>query len=393
MTDEAHQRVWLEISLSTLRENFRKIADAVAPCAVVGVLKANAYGLGVRPIAGALQEAGCAAFGVAGLEEALALSDLGLPVQILGSVLPDEVPEAVNAGIVLPVTDRETAERISAEARKRDRRTPVHFLVDTGMGRLGILARDAAATIAQAAALPGLDVQGIYSHFPVAYRGGSDYTEAQITCFLELLQILEARGIRFAWRHIANSDAVNNFPRTCRPPFNAVRTGINLHGSFDTEGRRALDLKSVLTLKTRLAAVRNLPAGSCLGYGCTHRLPRDTRVGTIAAGYADGLPLALSNRGHVLVRGQSCPVLGRVSMDYTTVSLEKVPDAVCGDEVVCLGGSGPESVSVEDWATLKGTHSYDIICSFGSRVRRCYMGSGLTPNAHAPADTALRLPC
>ncbi len=195
---------------------------------------------------------------------------------------------------------------------------------------------------------------------------GTDRQEA-------LLATLEADGIRFAWRHIANSDAVNNFPRAFRPPYNAVRTGINMHGSFDTEGRRSLSLVPVLALKTRLAAVRRLAAGSSIGYGCTYRLPREMLVGTVSAGYADGLPLALSNRGTLLVAGVPCPVLGRVSMDYTTLSLETVPDARCGDEVVCLGGQGPAAVSVEDWAQLKGTHSYDIICSFGSRVEHRFI--------------------
>ena len=147
----------------------------------------------------------------------------------------------------------------------------------------------------------------------------------------------------------------------------------NLYGSFDTAGQRAVALKSVLTLKTRLVAVRKLPAGTHIGYGCSYRLPRDMLVGTISAGYADGLPLALSNRGHVQMKGVACQVLGRVSMDYTTVSLDQVPSACCGDEVVCLGGNGPGAVSIEDWAQLKGTHSYDIICSFGSRVERRYL--------------------
>jgi alanine racemase len=239
------------------------------------------------------------------------------------------------------------------------------------MGRLGLLAREAERAVPEIAALPGLRCEGIYSHFPVAYRSGSDYTNAQIEAFLDLLRRLEARGLTFPLRHMANSDAINNFPRAFRAPFNAVRTGINLHGSFDIEGRRALDLRPVLTLKTRLAAVRRLPAGTHVGYGCTYRLPCEMLVGVVSAGYADGLPLALSNRGHVLIRGRPCHVLGRVSMDYTTVALDQVPDAQWGDEVVCLGGEGPAAVSVEDWAALKGTHPYEVICSFGSRVARC----------------------
>jgi alanine racemase len=172
--------------------------------------------------------------------------------------------------------------------------------------------------------------------------------------------------------HIAASDAINNFRAARRAPFNMVRTGINLHGSFDPNGRRALKLQSVLSLKTRIAQVRTLPAGSTLGYGRTWCLARPTRVATISAGYADGLPLALTNRGHVLVNGAPCPVIGRISMDYTTVDVTRAGNVKAGDEVVALGGKGKYAVTPDDWAALKGTHAYDIICSFGNRVERVY---------------------
>ena len=355
-----HRRVQLEIDLGILRANFQKIAAAVSPSAVMAVLKANAYGLGVRR--------------VAELNEALELHEIGLPVQILGGVLAEEIPGAVEVGIVLPITDMDTARRISAEAVKQGRTAVCHIKIDTGMGRLGILASEAERSVVEVAALPGLDCEGIYSHFPVAYRRGSAFTEGQIDAFLGLVERLASRGLHFKLRHMANSDAINNFPRAFRAPLNMVRTGINLYGCFDMEGSRVLDVQSVLTLKTRLTAVRQLPAGMNVGYGGTYTVPRAMAVGTISAGYADGLPLALSNRGHVLICGKPCPVVGRVSMDYTTVDLTQVPEACVGDEVVCLGGEGPMRVTVEHWAQLKGTHSYEIICSIGGRVERRYVG-------------------
>jgi len=367
--------VRLEIDLGVLRENYRKIAAAVAPCAVIAVVKANAYGLGVRRVAGALSEAGVARFGLADLNEARELIDIGPPVQILGGLLPEEIPDAVRLGVVLPITDLDTAQAISRESVAQGTTARCHVLVDTGMGRLGILAQEAESVIREAVELPNLDCEGIYSHFPVGYRPDDATTFSQISDFVALLDRLESTGITFDFRHIANSGAINNFPQTCKPPFNAVRPGINLYGLFNIEGKRALDLEPILTLKTRLTAVRRLPAGMTVGYGCTYRLRRATRVGTISAGYADGVPLALSNRGHVLVRGRRCPVVGRVSMDYTTVDLDAVPDARHGDEVICLGGEGPDAISVQQWAELKGTHSYEIICSLGSRVERCYVGS------------------
>ena len=363
-------RVWLEISLKTLRENFGNIKSHVSPCGVIAVLKANAYGLGVREIARTLADAGAAGFGVAELNEALMLNDVGIPVQILGGVLPEEIPSAVREGIVLAVTDPEIAKRVSDEAVKQKRTAECQFLVDTGMGRLGILASEAFDVIKNANALPNLNFSGIYSHFPMAYMTGSEYTLNQVSQFLELLEQLKSSGIVFKKIHMANSDAINNFPVTYKPPFNFVRTGINLHGSFDSQGQHVLNLKSILTLKTRLVSVRNLPAGMSLGYGCTYKLPVNMKVGVISAGYADGLPLALSNRGYVIIRGKPCHVLGRISMDYTTVSLEQVQDAERGDEVTCLGGEGPLAITVESWAQLKGTHPYEIICSFGTRVNR-----------------------
>ena len=364
-------RVWVEINLPQLCENYRRIARSVAPCRVLAVLKANAYGLGVEPVARALAQSGAWGFGVAEPREAAQLLPLGKRVQILSAVLPDEIEDMVRGNVILPATDLETARLISAAACQLNRVATVHCKIDTGMGRLGILERNALETVREISKLPALRLEGIFTHFPVAYEPENPHTQKQVETFLALLDALRSEGIVFDLVHAANSDAINNLPRAFQPPFNLVRTGLNLHGSFDTEGARNLDLHPVLTLKTRLTAIRALPAGHPVGYGLTFRAPTAMRVGTISAGYADGLPLALSNRGHVVIHGAPCPVLGRVSMDYTTVSLENVPHAQVGDEVVCLG-STPGAPTIEEWASLKATHPYEIICSLGNRVKRVY---------------------
>jgi len=374
MPQEPSARVWLDIDLGKLRDNLARIRARVAPCGVIAVLKADAYGLGVLPIARSLAQAGVAGFAVAEPREALQLVGLGLPVQILGGILPDELPVTVAAGIIHPIGSAVAARQISNEAVHQGRTVACQFLIDTGMGRLGILAEAALSEIVEACRLPGLDCQGIYSHFPVAIRAGEEYTLAQVAAFRQLLGELGERGIAFAKVHMANSDAINNFPAAFAEPFNLIRVGIDLHGSFDPEGIRALCLEPILSLTSRLLAVRELPAGMQMGYGLTHRLSRTTLVGTVAIGYADGFPLALSNCGHVRIRDRVCPILGRVSMDYITVSLVNVPDAAVGDEVICLGGEGSAAITVGDWARLKGTHPYEIICSFGSRVERRYVG-------------------
>ena len=369
------RRVVVEIDLQALVRNYRKIAAHVKPMDVLCVLKANAYGLGVAAYAKALVEAGCTQFGVAEPYEALELLKVlkgraGVEVQMLSSVLPDEIPEMVKAGVILPMTDLAEAKLVSAAAVKAKRTAKVHFKLDTGMGRLGILAKDALGTIRAVKALPGLDCEGIFSHCPMAYEPKDPFTAKQIKLFTSIVAACAKEGIRFKKVHMAASDAINNFPETAKAPFTLVRTGINLHGSFDPYGRKALKVEPVLTLKTRVAQVRELPAGTTLGYGRTWCLNAPAKVATISAGYADGLPLALTNRGFVFIGGRRCKIVGRISMDYTTVDVTDVPGVKAGDEVVCFGKCGRDAITPDDWAALKGTHAYDIICSLGTRVQR-----------------------
>ena len=377
------RRVTVEIDLKALVRNYRKIVAHVRPMKVLCVMKANAYGLGVAAYARALSDAGCENFGVAEPHEALelirVLSAASPSVQILSSVLPDEIPEMVRAGVVLPVTDLEGARLISAAAVKAKTVARVHFKLDTGMGRLGILASDpegidrALATIRAVRALPNLDCEGIFTHCPMAYEPKDPFTKGQIALFKKILAACAKEGIAFKKVHMAASDAINNFPETAKKPFTMVRTGINLHGSFDPYGRKTLKVEPVLTLKTRVAQVRELPAGTTLGYGRTWCLNRPAKIATISAGYADGLPLALTNRGFVFIGGRRCKIVGRISMDYTTVDVTDVPDVKAGDEVICFGKCGEAAITPDDWAALKGTHAYDIICSLGSRVGRVVM--------------------
>lgn len=382
------RRVVVEIDLKALVRNYRKIAAHVKPAQVLCVLKANAYGLGVADYAKALASAGCTMFGVAEPYEALELLRVLAPagssvnsrkagateVQMLSSVLPDEVEPMVKAGVILPVIDVATAKLISAAAVKAKVVAKVHFKLDTGMGRLGILAKDALAVMREVKKLPNLDCEGVFSHFPMAYDPKDPFTKRQIKIFKSIVAAAEKEGFKFKKVHISASDGINNFPETAKKPFTVVRTGINLHGSFDPYGRKALKVEPVLSLKTRVAQVRELPAGTTLGYGRTWCLNAPTKVATISAGYADGLPLALTNCGFVFIGGKRCKIIGRISMDYTTVDVSGVPNVKPGDEVVCFGKCGKDSITPDDWAALKGTHAYDIICSLGNRVQRIAIG-------------------
>ena len=385
------RRVVVEIDLKALVRNYRRIAAHVRPAKVLCVLKANAYGLGVADYAKALAKAGCTMFGVAEPFEALELKKVfasarsssgarnsrkteSVEVQMLSSVLPDEIEPMVKAGVILPVIDVATAKLISAAAVKAKTVAKVHFKLDTGMGRLGILAKDAIAVMREVKKLPNLDCEGVFSHFPMAYDPKDPFTKLQIKLFKGIVAAAEKEGFRFGKVHISASDGINNFPETAKKPFTVVRTGINLHGSFDPYGRKALKVEPVLSLKTRVAQVRELPAGTTLGYGRTWCLNKATKVATISAGYADGLPLALTNRGFVFIGGKRCKIIGRISMDYTTVDVSEVKGVRPGDEVVCFGKCGKDSITPDDWAVLKGTHAYDIICSLGNRVQRIAIG-------------------
>ena len=372
------RRGTVEIDLKALVRNYRRITAHCRPAKVLCVLKANAYGLGVGAYAKALAKAGCTMFGVAEPFEAIELKRalpsgrgrLAPEIQILSSILPDEIPEMGKAGGILAVTDIPTAKLISVAAVKAKTIAKVHFKLDTGMGRLGILAKDALQVMREVKKLPNLDCEGVFSHFPMAFDPKDPFTKRQIRLFKDIVAAAEKEGFTFTKVHISASDGINNFPETAKKPFTVVRTGINLHGSFDPYGRKALKVEPVLSLKTRVAQVRELPAGTTLGYGRTWCLNKSTKVATISAGYADGLPLALTNRGFVFIGGKRCKIIGRISMDYTTVDVSEVKNVKPGDEVVCFGKCGKGSITPDDWAVLKGTHAYDIICSLGNRVQR-----------------------
>ena len=339
----------------------------------MAVLKANAYGLGAVPAAERLLKAGAAGFCVAELREAIQLAPFGKPIHILGGLLDFELEEAVRYHFILGITDLESAKRISAESVRQGIVTEVHFKIDTGMGRLGILAKDAIKTAQEVAKLPNLNCCGIYSHFPAA--ANDELSQKQAEDLLKIREEMIHSGITIEKMHIANSDAINTCPFATKAPFTQVRAGIDLHGSFNADGERDLGLKPVFSLKSRVVQIRKMPAGHTIGYDRTCKLPVDTHVATVSAGYADGLPLNLSNRGYVIIRGVLCPIIGRISMDYTTVRLEGIdPAEICpGEEVIFLGESGGNRICVDDWAKIKGTHPYEILCAFGNRVNRFYV--------------------
>ena len=368
-------RAWLEIDLGAIVANLRMIAKRCAPCKLLAVVKGDAYGMGASRVAAAAAESGAVAvLGVASLEEALDLADNPLPKQIISAVLPAEIPEAIRRGVILPVENAAAARLISAEAVRQKRTAVCEIKLDTGMGRLGILAEHAVAEIDAIVRLPGLKIVGMFTHLACAGNLNDDFTYGQIGAIKSIAAKLSDRGVNIPELHCAASDAIVNYPESFSSPFTMVRPGTAIYGSCFSASPD-LPLAPAVSFRSRLIAIRELPAGHSVGYSRLCRLARPSRIGVAAAGYCDGVKIPLTNRGHVLLHGRYCPIAGRVSMDYTTVFLDDHPEAEVGDEVVFIGAQGDARITVEDWARINGTVTQEILCSFAPRVKRCYINN------------------
>ena len=373
MNSTVASRVRVEVDLEAIRRNFLIAVGCLGACKPIAVLKANAYGLGVERIAPVLKEAGAVGFAAAELKEALSMLQYNLPVRILGNLLPAEIAPAVANGIQITVTDLQMAKRIEAECARQKRQANVQIAIDSGMGRLGMIAEYAIPEILEIAKLKHLHLQGIFSHCPDATDRNVPFTQKQVQKMVRLINALATEGIHFEEVHMAASDGINNYPEMLQKPFNLGRIGFSLYGYYDNEIQKELGYQPAVAVRSTLVAVRTLPAGYTIGYGRTYTLSQIVRIGTIAGGYADGLPLALSNRGSVLIRGKICPIVGRISMDYATVLLDQVPDAEYGDEVTLLGKQGEAEITPDSWGRLKSSHAYDILCALGPRCDRIYL--------------------
>ena len=370
------RRTWAEISLPNLEHNYRALrAMLPAGCRFLGVVKANAYGHGAVPVAKKLEALGAEYLAVACLEEAKELREAGIcaPILLLGYTPPECAAELLRHELTQTVYDLETARALSDAALAAGKRLRIHIKADTGMSRLGWLCggeglEDAAASIAAVCALPGLEAEGIYTHFANA-DSDEDYTMEQFTRFLDLLAELERRGVTFQIRHCAASAAVLKYPCT---HLDMVRPGVALYGHYPDPSCEGLDgpgLRPVMTLKTRVASVKRVPAGTPVSYGCTHVLERDTRLAALTIGYADGLPRLCSDRLEVWLGGRRAPVVGRICMDMCMVDATGL-DVRPGDEAEVFGGHLP----IEEAAALAGTIQYELLCAVSPRVPREYLG-------------------
>ena len=379
---------WAEIDLAAYRHNIAELRRATRPeSKFMAVVKANGYGHGAVEVSRVALESGADCLGVARLHEAVELREAGIeaPILIFGSTPAESVETLLNLDLTQAVFTSEAAEALAARCRSIGRRLRVHIKVDTGMGRLGLLADESftdeatgtAAShrlreVTSIAALPGLEVEGLFTHFATADHADKTYADRQLHRFLELLDRLKQEGIEFPMNHAANSAALLDMPDS---HLDMVRPGIATYGLYPSAevDQSRVELKPVMEWKARIIQLKEVPAGFGVSYGITYETPRPTRLATVAVGYADGLNRGLSCRGEMLVKGQRVPIVGRICMDLTLLDVGEVPGATEGDEVVILGRQGEEELTADEMAATLDTINYEIVSTITSRVPRIYL--------------------
>ncbi len=369
---------WVEVDLDAFASNLRWIRGRVGPGVRVHlVVKADAYGHGAPTIARVAREEKVHSLGVATLHEGIELRREGsdLPIIILSPTLPSEAAAIIENRLIPTISNRETAAALDERSEAAGVRTPVHVEVDTGMGRSGVASEEAVAFCAALSSRSGLELAGLYTHFPKA-----DVAEAkagvdrQISDFRQIAMALRDAGLDPGLLHAANSAAILDHADST---FDMVRPGIVAYGMTSSPAVPAPpELVPVMRFVTRLVHVREIPAGHPISYGGDFVAPERMRVGTAAVGYGHGYPFALSGRGHALLRGRRVPILGRVTMDTTVFDLRGVPEARLGDEIVLFGRQADQAIHASEVAALAGTVHYEILIGIGRRVPRVYTRTG-----------------
>ena len=372
-------RCWAEVDLHALRENLAWIRHRVGPkVRIMTVVKADAYGHGLKQIAALLMQSGTDIFGVANLAEAHVIRNVGKgwPILMLGACLPDEVERAVQDNVMPTISMPAEAELFSKIATKLNATVRAHVKVDTGMGRLGVAPAQASKLIRRVQSLASLKVEGIYTHYASA-EDDEAYSRLQRECFQELLARLADEGIRIPLVHANNSGALLHEPDTM---FHLVRPGLLVYGVLPPGQRRMAStlhshLRPALSLKCRVSLVKEIPRGTSLSYGRAFVARRRMRVATLTAGYGDGYLRAASNRAQVLVGGKRCSVLGRVTMDQMMVDVSRVPSVRPGDEAVLIGRQGGDEITAGELAVWCVTVPWEVLTAISYRVPRIYRGS------------------
>lgn len=362
---------WVEIDLNAIANNVQRIAEIVGPhVRIMAVLKADAYGHGAVRVARTVLNHGVSYLGVACLGEAEVLREAGIqaPILVLGYTPAWQAREAILANTAVTLFSEDVARAFSRASQELNRPVTVHVKVDTGMGRLGLLPHEVVPFVEFLSGLPGLVLEGIFTHFSTADSADKRYTYHQIEVFRRVLAELEERGYRFPLVHAANSPATLSVPES---HFNMVRVGIAIYGLAPSpETPLPPGFRPALSFKTQVAQVKELPPGSYVSYGNTYRTQGYERIAVIPVGYADGFRRGPAHWGEVLVKGRRAPIVGRVCMDQTMINVTHIPDVRQGDEVVLIGRQGSEEITVDEVARRLGTINYEVVSEILARVPR-----------------------
>lgn len=362
--------LWIEIDLKALRHNFGAIKKYVGSnTKIIATVKQSAYGHGLIPIARELSCLGVDYFGVGSIDEALNLRYSGFvePILIL-TALPKAHTDIILKNRITPtIVDYTFAVKLNNEAKRLKAVSPVHIKVDTGMGRLGLYYKDAYQMIKEVSRLKNLSLEGIYTHFPVA-DCDREFTNYQIGIFNRLIRRLKNEKLSFRYQHCANSLGIMHYPHA---HFNMVRPGLILYGirpSLNT----TVPLKPILVLKSKVIFMKNISKGMGVSYGRTFIAKNPTAIATVAVGYADGYPWALSNCAKVIIKKHLFPLAGRVCMDHIMVDVGRNSTVKVGDSVILIGRDGGVSISAEEVASWAKTIPYEITSRLSPRIPRVY---------------------
>ena len=367
----------VKIDLDAIEANFDAILEKAA-VPVMAVIKADAYGHGAIQVARLLQNK-CAFFGVSSMLEAMELRQAGLstPILILGHTPVNAFPTAIVHGIRPAIFHYEDAIALSEAAVHLGKTAPFHFAVDTGMSRIGFQATEEAADLcAKIAALPGLEAEGLFSHFATADCADLSRAKQQAERFDRFDAMLKARGVVIPIRHLDNSAGLMNFE--CH--YDMVRSGIVTYGMYPSGevSPELLELKPALQWLSRVTHVKTLPAGREISYGGTYVTQKETRVATVPVGYADGYRRSLSGKFYVLIHGKRAPILGRICMDQMMVDVSDIPETRVNDRVTLVGRDGEEEITMETISAVADSFNYEFVCGISRRVPRIYVSGGKT---------------
>jgi alanine racemase len=370
-------RCWAEVDLDALRENLAWIRHRVGPrVRIMTVVKADAYGHGLKQIAALLMQSGTDVFGVANLTEAQAIRSVGRgwPILMLGACLPFEVETAVREEIMVTISSLDEARQFSVAATKLGRVAGLHIKVDTGMGRLGVAAKQAPELWREISSLPNVKIRGVFTHYASAEEDAA-FSRVQKRKFQRVLEKLNHGDVEYV--HANNSAAIIFEEDSLH---NTVRPGLLVYGVLPRGGRRIISelqhqVRPALTWKCRVSLIKEISRGTRLSYGGHFIASRAMRVATLTAGYGDGLLRSGSNRTRVLIGGELCRVLGRITMDQTLVDVSRLPEVRSGDEAVLIGPQGEREITPNQLAEWCRTIPWEVLTAITARVPRIYRGS------------------